>query len=188
MKTLTAKQQLQYAAATTCELCHRSYTMKNKKTKHHCHLADITSVHTSIHAFLKLKWKKMSQLRSNCRNEAEIGKKKANQVFQWDIQKIHQKGRRRCRRQRRSEHRWLYDDRRFMHDPCHFSQFEGVRLAFNYAVRYLCVHSQLNRCHSYHFGEIFKFPNRQSSLRRQFAIFHRLRRHAGSKFGCGWQR
>ena len=35
MKTLTAEQQLQHAAATTCELCYGSFTMKNKKTKHH---------------------------------------------------------------------------------------------------------------------------------------------------------
>ena len=30
MKTLTAEQQLQHAAATTCELCHGSLTMKKK--------------------------------------------------------------------------------------------------------------------------------------------------------------
>ena len=34
MKTLTAEQQLQHAAATTCELCHGQFTKKNKKTKH----------------------------------------------------------------------------------------------------------------------------------------------------------
>ena len=39
MKTLTAEQQLQHAAATTCELCHGSFTMKNKKMKQHCQLS-----------------------------------------------------------------------------------------------------------------------------------------------------
>ena len=39
MRTLTAEQQLQHAAATTCELCHGKFTNKNKQTKHHCHLS-----------------------------------------------------------------------------------------------------------------------------------------------------
>ena len=41
METLTAEQQLKHAAATTCELCHGSFTKKNKKTKHHCHLSGL---------------------------------------------------------------------------------------------------------------------------------------------------
>ena len=35
MKTATAEQHLQIAAAPLCELCHESFAMKNKKTKHH---------------------------------------------------------------------------------------------------------------------------------------------------------
>ena len=41
MKTLTAEQQLKYAAATTCELCHDQFTKKNKKTKQYCHLSGL---------------------------------------------------------------------------------------------------------------------------------------------------
>ena len=41
MKTLIEEQQLQHAAATTCELCHGQFTKKNKKTKHHCHLSGL---------------------------------------------------------------------------------------------------------------------------------------------------
>ena len=41
MKTLTAEQQLKHAAAITYELCHGSFTKKNKKTKHHCHLSGL---------------------------------------------------------------------------------------------------------------------------------------------------
>ena len=41
MKILTAEQQLQHAAATTCELCHGQFTKKNEKTKHHCHFSGL---------------------------------------------------------------------------------------------------------------------------------------------------
>ena len=46
MKTLTAKQQLWHAAATTYELSHGKFTKKNKKTKHHCHLSG--TLHRSV--------------------------------------------------------------------------------------------------------------------------------------------
>ena len=41
MNTQNAEQQLKHAAATTGELCHGSFTKKNKKTKHHCHLSGL---------------------------------------------------------------------------------------------------------------------------------------------------
>ena len=58
MKTLTAKQQLKHAAATTCELCHGSFTKKNKKTKHHCHLSGLCISPYCNTCNLKLKYKK----------------------------------------------------------------------------------------------------------------------------------
>ena len=42
MKTLTAEQQLIHAVATTCELCHGSFTKKNEKTNITVVLADFT--------------------------------------------------------------------------------------------------------------------------------------------------
>ena len=50
MSTLTAGQQLQHAAATNCELCHGSFTMKTKRRNITAILTDITSVHTAMHA------------------------------------------------------------------------------------------------------------------------------------------
>ena len=41
LKTVMAKQQLQHAAATTCELCHGKFTKKNRQAKHHCHLSGL---------------------------------------------------------------------------------------------------------------------------------------------------
>ena len=57
MKTLTAEQQLQHAASTTREQCHGSFTIKNEKTKHHCHLSGhyIGSYYNTCN--LKLKYK-----------------------------------------------------------------------------------------------------------------------------------
>ena len=58
MKTLTAEQQLQNAAATTCELCHGQFIKKNKKTKHHCHLRGLYIGPYCNTCNLKLKYKK----------------------------------------------------------------------------------------------------------------------------------
>ena len=48
MKTLTVEQQLQYAAATTCKLCHGQFTKKNKKIT--AISVDFTSVRITIRA------------------------------------------------------------------------------------------------------------------------------------------
>ena len=58
MKTLTAEQQLQHAATTTCELCHGQFTKKNKKTKYHCHLSGLYIGPYCNTCNLKLKYKK----------------------------------------------------------------------------------------------------------------------------------
>ena len=50
MKTVTAKQQLPHAAATTCELGHGQFTKKNKIRNINVILADFTSVLIAIHA------------------------------------------------------------------------------------------------------------------------------------------
>ena len=47
MKTLTAKQQLQHAAATTCEICHGKFANK-KKLNITVISADFTSVLIAI--------------------------------------------------------------------------------------------------------------------------------------------
>ena len=60
MKTLTEAQQLQHAAATTCELCHGQFTKKNMKTKHHCHLSGLYIGPYCNTCNLKLKYKKGS--------------------------------------------------------------------------------------------------------------------------------
>ena len=57
IKTLTAEQQLKHAAATTCELCHGSFTKKNKKTKRHCHLSGLYIGPYCNMCNLKLKYK-----------------------------------------------------------------------------------------------------------------------------------
>ena len=120
MKTLTAEQQLQHAVATTCEVCHWSFTMKNKKTKHHYHLSGYYIGPYCNTCNLKLKYKKIpTPIRIP--DEEQSGKKKTNKVHQWDIQKIHKKGRRRCQSQQRSGHRWLHDDGGFIHDTRHIS-------------------------------------------------------------------
>ena len=59
MKTLTAEQQLQHAAATTCELSHSQCTKKNKKSKHHCHLSGLYIGHYCNTCNLKLNYKKV---------------------------------------------------------------------------------------------------------------------------------
>ena len=60
IKTLTAEQQLKHAAAATCELCHGSFTKKNKKAKHHCHLSRLYIGPYCNTCNLKLKYKKGS--------------------------------------------------------------------------------------------------------------------------------
>ena len=62
MKALTAEQQLQHAAATTCELCHGLFTKKNKKTKHHCYLSGLYIGPYCNTCNLKLKYKKVPTL------------------------------------------------------------------------------------------------------------------------------
>ena len=59
MTTLTAEQQLKHAAATTCELCHGSFTMKNKKMKHHCHLSGLYIGPYCNTCNLKVKYQKL---------------------------------------------------------------------------------------------------------------------------------
>ena len=51
---------MKHAAATTCELCHESFTKKNKKTKHHCHLSGLYIGQYCNTCNLKLKYKKGS--------------------------------------------------------------------------------------------------------------------------------
>ena len=58
MKTLTAEQQLQDAAATTCKLCYGQFS-KKKKTKHHCHLSGLYIGPYCNTCNLKLKYKKV---------------------------------------------------------------------------------------------------------------------------------
>ena len=95
MKTLTAEQQLQHAAATTCKLCHGQFTKKNKKTKHHWHLSGLYISQYCNTCNLKLKYKRF-QLRSDRLKEEESIKEETDQVLQRHIQKIQQQSERHC--------------------------------------------------------------------------------------------
>ena len=121
MKTLTAEQQLQHDAATTCELCHGSFTMKNKKTEHHCHLSRYYIGPYCNTCNLKLKYKKGPNSDTTAEKKNKKVKIKQTKFFNGIFRKFIKKGWRRCQRQRRSGHRWLHDDGGFIHDPCHFS-------------------------------------------------------------------
>ena len=94
MKTLTAEQQLKDAAATTCELCHGSFTNKNKKTKHHC----ISTGQYCNTCNLKLKYKKGSNSDSTTEPKR---KRKEIKYYNGTFRKFVKKAEEGCQRQRR---------------------------------------------------------------------------------------
>ena len=81
MKTLTTKQQLQHAAATTCELCHDQFTKKNKKTKHHCHLNELYIGSYCNPCNLKFKYKKGPNSYPTDEKKKKTSKKKQSNFF-----------------------------------------------------------------------------------------------------------
>ena len=179
-KTLTAEQQLQHAAVTTCELCHGSFKM-NKRRNVTAILVDITSVHTAIYASLNWNTKKgpNSDPTTETKNKSVKRKQKSSQC---DIQKIHKKAEDVARDNDDLDTAdYLMTANSFMIPLISFTIWRAT-------TRIYAIRSQLSRCYTNHIGEICKIPNRQSSLHRQFAISPRLPRHTGPKLGCGWQR
>ena len=88
MKTLTAEQQLQHAAATTCELCHGSFTMKNKKTKHHCHLSGYYIGPYCNTCNLKLKYKRGPNSNPTAEEKKKSTKRNQTKFFNGTFRKF----------------------------------------------------------------------------------------------------
>ena len=96
MKTQTAEQQLEHAAATTCELCHGQFTEKNKKTKHHCHLSGRYIGPYCNTCNLKLKYKKGANSDTTDEKKKKASKRKQTKFFNGTLKKFHQKSGRHC--------------------------------------------------------------------------------------------
>ena len=88
MKTLTAAQQLQHAAVTTCELCHGQFTKKNNKTKHHCHLSGLYIGPYGNTCNLKLKYKKGSNSDPTDEKKKKASKRKQTKFFNSTFRKF----------------------------------------------------------------------------------------------------
>ena len=85
MKTLTAAQKLQHAAATTCELSHGQFTKKKKKTKHHCHLSGL---YIGLYYNLKLKYKNGSNSDPTDEKKKKSWKRKQTKFFNGTLKKF----------------------------------------------------------------------------------------------------
>ena len=88
MKTLTAEQQLKHTADSTCELCHGSFTKKNKKTKHHCHLSGLYIGPYCNTRNLKLKYKKGPNSDSTTETKKKSTKRKQTNFFKETFRKF----------------------------------------------------------------------------------------------------
>ena len=82
IKTRTAEQQLQHAAARTCKLCYGQFTKKKKKTKHHCHLSGLYIDPYCNTRNLKLKYKKGPNCDPTDGKKKKASKKETDQALQ----------------------------------------------------------------------------------------------------------
>ena len=87
-KTLTAEQQLQHAAATTCELCRDQFTKKNKKTKHHCNLSGLYIGSYCNTCNLKLKYKKGPNSDPTDEKKKKASERKQTKFFNGTFKKF----------------------------------------------------------------------------------------------------
>ena len=88
MKTLTAEQQLQHAAAITCELCHGQFTMKNEKTKPHCHLSGLYIGPYCNTCNLKLKYKNVANANPPDEKKKKASKRKQTKFINGTFKKF----------------------------------------------------------------------------------------------------
>ena len=78
---------MQYAEATTCELCHGQFTKKNKKTKLHCHLSGRSIGPYCNTCNLKLKYKKVPNTDPSTETKYKLAKRKQTKVFNGTFRK-----------------------------------------------------------------------------------------------------
>ena len=186
MKTLKTEQQLQHAADTTCELSHGQFTMKNKKTNHHCHLSGLYIGPYCNTCNLKLKYKKGANA-DPTDEKKKASKRKQTKFFNANFRKFIKKAEDIAKDNDDLDTTdYMMREDSYM-IPVIFHNLKGYdsHLILQYITREYAPTSIDVIPTSSKIFLSFQIGNLR--FLDSFAISHRLTRHTCPKFGCGWE-